>query len=186
MSEVDLAVEIRDRAVQVLIEQNTLAGDRVEAERVDPVESGDTPRIIVFADETANTDSQAGTAPAFGVTLNLAIDCLVEHAQRVDVMRALDLLVYQVKEALFGDAAWVKLSQNLGSYRTARKFEGRNNLILGTARILIACTWRATYRPRIDRPLKTITLSPLPTTPPHATPLGPPSDSPTVKIILPT
>ncbi len=44
-------------------------------------------------------------------------------------------------------------------------------MITGEARVLLTCTWRETYPPRIRTPLKTITASPLPTTPPGATPL---------------
>jgi len=184
----DLAVVIRDEAVRILIERHTLAGHHVEAERVDPIESGDMPRIAVFGDTKGQTDSAGGTAPAFGVTLTLAIDCFVEQAQQADAVREIDLLVWQVKEALLGDGCWVKLSENIRSLDVTKKFRGDATLIIGEARVLMTCTWRETYRPRIHTPLATITFNPLPTTPPGATPIGPPrtDGEPTFEIILPT
>jgi hypothetical protein len=187
IDDIDYAVRIRDAAVTVLLAQNTLAGANVEAERIDPVESGDTPRIIVVADETAESDDPAGALPVFRVTLHLSVECFVERARKQDAVKDLDCLVSQVKEALFGDPGWVSLPQNIASYSTARKFEGRDRQIVGQARLLITCTWRASYPPRVTTPLDTVTFSPQKPTAAGATPLAPQrtDGNPAVEISLP-
>ncbi len=70
------------------------------------------------------TASQGGTAPSFDTTLTLAIDCFVERAKLEDVREDLDLLAWQVKEALLGDAGWVSLSaEHRVAAGSPRKFE---------------------------------------------------------------
>lgn len=155
----DQATEIREAAVASLLAYQTIAGDRVESERVDPVESGDTPRLIVMADDAAEGISRGGAAPAFRTTLTLMIHAQVEHAQRGDAVAALDTLIAQVKDALLGDPDWVRLSENIPSLRVTRSFKGDNARIIGDGRIVITCTWIEIYPPRITTPLSTVTLT---------------------------
>jgi hypothetical protein len=165
----DHTAAIREAAVVSLLAYGVTTTDGavpVESERVDPVEDGDMPRIVVFADENATTASAAGTAPAFDVTATLVIQVLAQRAARADAVADLDAMIAQVKDCLFGDPAWVKLSQNIGSVRVSRslRFEGRR--VLGDARIQIECAWREIYPPRVAMPLSNITLT---TAPPSGT-----------------
>jgi hypothetical protein len=152
-------VRVRDAAVAVLRDYGTIAEDRIEAERIDPVGSGDMPRVSVFADESGETASRAGTAPAFDMTGHLVLQCLVERATKDEAIADLDLLIWQVKEALFSDAAWVKLTANIASVTTQRSFRGDRDMILGDGRLRIDVTWRDLYPPRITQMLSKMTVT---------------------------
>ena len=143
----DQAALIRSTAAQLLAAANTIAGPRVEQERVDGVTEGDTPRLIVFADQSAQTDSQAGTALNFQVTVNIVVQALVEDAILADAVGKLDTLTAQVKAALFTAPAFTMLMQNVASYRVTASYKQGGAYIAGDARILITGTWRETYNP---------------------------------------
>lgn len=166
----DLAAQIRDAAVASLLAYGTLAGANVERERFDPVESGDMPRLIIFADDTATVASAAGTAPAFDVTMTLMVDALTERAARDDAVADIDALVAQVKDCLLGDASWVALSQSVTGVAVTRLFKPQDQMIVGAARIRMTMTWRELYPPRVVQPLATIDITlgspPAPPAPP--------------------
>lgn len=143
----DQAALIRSTTANILLAANTLAGDRVEQERVDGVAEGDTPRLIVMADQTAQTDSQAGTALTFQVTANLIVQALVEDTLLSNVVAKLDTLTAQIKDALFCDPAFTMLFQNVSSFRVVSLFKDGGAYITGDAHILISGTWREVYNP---------------------------------------
>lgn len=151
----DQAALIRSTVAQILVAADTIAADRVEQERVDSVESGDSPRIVIIADHTAQTDSQGGTAVVFQVTLNLSIQMLVEDARLVGVLAKADTLTAQVKNALFCAPAFTTLVQNVASYRVVSAFKQGGDYIQGDVRLMITATWRETYNPAAS-PLSTI------------------------------
>ena len=165
----DLTAQIRDAAVVSLTTYGIAAAGAfcpVEAERVDPVEDGNMPRVIVFADDNGTTASAAGTAPAFDVTASFIVQCLAQRAARADCVADIDALVAQVKDCLFGDPAWVAMSQNISSMRVSRSFRFEGHRVLGDARVMIECTWREIYQPRVVTRLITVTET---TTPPAGT-----------------
>ncbi len=139
----------------------------VEAERIDPLETEDVPRIVVYTDDSASTDSQGGTAPAFAVTAQIVVQAVVAGARKADALARLDTLIAQVKDCLFSDPAWVRLFGVAGSMRTQRAVRGEGKQSLADGRILIECGWREIYKPRVTTPLSTATLT---TTPPDGTP----------------
>ncbi len=143
----DQAALIRSTVAAILIGANTIAADRVDQERVDTIESGDSPRIIIIADHTANTDSQGGTAVVFQVTLNLSIQMLVEDAALTGVLAKADTLTAQVKNALFCAPAFTMLIQNIASYRVVSAFKQGGDYIQGDVRLMVTATWREIYNP---------------------------------------
>lgn len=165
----DMLTSLRDAAVASLLAYGTLAFDAVEAERIDTVPSGSMPRVLVFADEEGQAKSRGGTAPAFDMTGTLIVQCLVERAQRADAVADLDALIAQVKDCLFGDPAWTKLSGPIGSVATQRSFKMQGERIVGDGRVRITLSWIDKYPPRITTPLNTIdiTIGP-PLSPPGA------------------
>lgn len=166
----DLTTLIRDRAVLSLAGYPLTLDGRpvpVEAERIDVVETGATPRVIVYADENATSKSRGGTAPAFDVTMQMVVQCLVSRATRADAVADIDALIAQVKDGLLRDPNWVKLMANVHSFRVQRSFKPEGDLIIGDGRLLIEGGWTEIYRPRVSQPLSTITLT---TTPPAGTP----------------
>ncbi len=140
----------------------------MERERVDPVQAGDMPRLILYADDDATGASSAGTAPALDVTLTLIVQALTERATRDDAVADIDALVAQVKDCLLSDPGWVKLSQAIPSVRVQRSFKPQGEMIIGDARIQLTCTWREIYPPRVTQPLDliTVTIVPQPAPPP--------------------
>ena len=143
----DQAALIRFTTAQILRAAGAIAGDRVEQERVEGVAEGDTPRLIIFADQTAQTDSQAGTALTFTATINLVIQALVEDANLSDALDKLDTLTAQVKDTLFAAPTFTTLLQNVSSFRVTSTFKKGGAYTTGDARILITGTWRETYNP---------------------------------------
>ena len=131
----------------------------VEIERATVVEDGAMPRILLYADDEAVTESRGGTAPAFEVTMTLVVQALAQRAVLADCIADIDAMVAQIKDCLFGDPAWVKLSQNLGSVKTKRQFKAEGRRFLGDARVEIECSWKELYPPRVSQPLATVTLT---------------------------
>lgn len=148
----DQAALIRSTTAAILLAANTIAGTRVEQERTDPVAEGDTPHLIVQADQSAQTDSQAGTALTFVVTSNLIIQALVEDADLPAAVAKLDTLTEQVKDALFTSPQFTMLMQNVASFRVLSTFKSGSAYIVGDARIIITGTWRETYNPNVGVP----------------------------------
>jgi hypothetical protein len=147
----DQTAKLREGAVASLLAYGVWAAGKavpVESERVDPVQSLDMPRIIVFADDSGESASKGGTAPAFDVTATLVVQMLAERALRADAVADLDAMIAQVKDCLFSDPAWLALSANVASVRTTRSLKYRDAVVLGDARMQIDCTWKEIYLPR--------------------------------------
>lgn len=156
----DLAARVRDAAVASLTAYGILDAGRIEAERIDNVATGDMPRIVVFADETADSKSPAGTAPAFDVTIHLIVQALVERATKQDAIAQLDALIAQVKDGLLEDPEWVALTDAIHSVRTQRSYKHETERIIGDGRVQIDCVAKnILYRPRVTQPLKKITVT---------------------------
>ena len=155
----DYATQIREAAVASLIAYGTLAGSSVESERVDKVAPGDMPRLLVFGDDEASGQSEAGGPPVFEVTLTLVVQALVERAQKPDAVADLDTMIAQIKDALLSDPVWVKMSARIGSVRVTRAFRGEDQQIIGDARVQITCLCRETYPPRIPDTLGKIVFT---------------------------
>lgn len=131
----------------------------VEAERIDPVEVQDVPRIIVYTDDSASSDSRGGTAPAFAVTAQIVVQAVAAAALQADALAALDALIAQIKDGLLSDPDWVKQFANAASMRTQRAMRGDGAKSLADGRVLIECTWREIYPPRVTQKLATVTLT---------------------------
>ncbi len=160
---------LRDATVASLLAYGVVLGGvavPVEAERVDPLAIADVPRIVVYTDDSAATESRAGTAPAFAVTAQIVVQAVCAHAKQPDVLADLDALIAQIKDALLGDPVWVQNFAVCTSMRTQRAVRGESNQSLGDGRVLFECSWREIYPPRITQPLATVTLT---TSPPAGT-----------------
>ena len=114
-----LAIDIPQVTVRVLKAQRTLAGDAVEADRIDGVASGDMPRLLVFWREEGEDVSGGSGPPAFAMELTLVVQALVERAARDDAVRDLDTMILQTQLALLEDPEWNRLAA-IGSMRVAR------------------------------------------------------------------
>ena len=161
-----LGVVLREATVAVLLAAGTTAGAAIESERIDAVAEGDMPRVLVFADADAEGVGGGGTAPAFDVTLNLVVQCLVEAARHPDAVAALDLLMMQVQDALLSDPTWLSLGAAVKNVKTTRSLKPEGDRVVGDGRLQIALTWTEIYRPRVTQPLSLITVA---TTPPAGT-----------------
>ena len=159
MSSTDQLAQIRDTAVAILLAANTDAADRVERERIDATQPGDTPRLIIYADDDAQSEAPAGTAPRFHVTGTLIIQMLVEAARKDDAVSRLDNLVQQVKLGLFCQPSFTTLCDQIASYKVSRSFKDSSSLIVGDARMQITLTWRETYEPDLTTELTAINLT---------------------------
>jgi hypothetical protein len=84
-----LAIDIPQVTVRVLKAQRTLAGDAVEADRIDGVASGDMPRLLVFWREEGEDVSGGSGPPAFAMELTLVVQALVERAARCPARRSI-------------------------------------------------------------------------------------------------
>ena len=145
-----LAIDIPQVTVRVLKAQRTLAGDAVEADRIDGVASGDMPRLLVFWREEGEDVSGGSGPPAFAMELTLVVQALVERAARDDAVRDLDTMILQTQLALLEDPEWNRLAA-IGSMRVSREFKGDEQLILGDGRIEFVMRWRETTRPGLAR-----------------------------------
>ena len=154
-----LALDIRASTVSVLMAQNTLAGENVELDRVDGVEPGDMPRLIVFSEEEGAGVSSAGGPPAFDMTLTLVVQALVERAARDDVVRDLDTLILQTQLALLEDPVWNRLGGEVATMRVSRTFRGDADMIVGDGRIQFTLTWRENYETRLGPTLTGVNLN---------------------------
>lgn len=143
----DRAALIRSTTADILLAGNTIAGARVEQERVDGIAEGDTPRVIVIADQSAQTASPAGTALTFTVTLNLVIQAIVEDTDLSAAVAKLDTLTVQIKTMLLTAPAFTTLFSNVDSFRVTSSFKQGGAYITGDARILITGTWYEIYNP---------------------------------------
>ena len=139
----------------------------VEDERIDAIQSSVGQLISVFADESGATASRAGTAPAFDVTCQIIVQALVRRAGRADVVAGVDALIAQVKDCLFRDSEWLRLVQNISSTRVVRAFKPEAEQAVGDGRLLVECTWREIYPPRVVQQLGGVNFT---TTPPNGTP----------------
>jgi hypothetical protein len=162
----DEVSRLRERTVAVLLDYGTIAEHRVEAERIDPVPTTtgqappSMPAIIVFADETGDCASGAGTAPAFDVTCHLILQCLTQRAKREDAVADLDALIAQAKDALFADARWVRGITKIASYQTQRSFKRESEQVLGDGRVRIeVLIAKEIHRPRVETALDTIAIT---------------------------
>lgn len=155
----DQAARIRNVAVDVLRAQIPFSepAKQIEAERIDAVETGSMPRIVVYGDETATSRTAAGGPLGFEVTLNLGVEIFVERAQAADAVAALDLLIAQVKDALFSDPVWTQMFRHVPSFHTTRKYTS-DEMIVANARLLITCVWFENYPARPGTPLTTIAM----------------------------
>ena len=115
-----LAIDIPAMTVRVLKAQKTLAGEAVEADRIDGVGSGDMPRLLVFSHEEGQGISPAGGPPAFAMELTLVVQALVERASKEDVVRDLDTPLLQTQLALLEDPEWNRLVSEVASMRVSR------------------------------------------------------------------
>jgi hypothetical protein len=138
----------------------------VESERMDVVQNGDMPRILVFGDDSGQLVSKAGTAPAFDITGTLVIQCFAQRAVRTDVLADIDAMIAQVKDCLFCDAVWLALSSNVMQVRVTKIFKYQGERFVGDARVQIDLAWREVYPPRVTQALTKITLT---STPPAGT-----------------
>lgn len=143
----DHAAIIRDAARDVLLGADTIAQTRVKRERIDPIQPGEMPALIVLIDTNGQNQATAGTAPLFETEAEMVIHALVEEAAEDDAIDQLDLLIGQVKEALFCSASWLSMAGELRSYRVVRGYRADNTMIVGDARITINLAWRERIRP---------------------------------------
>lgn len=143
----DHAAALRCLTWSILTAAGTDAGDRVEQERIDPVQDGDVPRLVIFMDQSGQTDSPAGGPPRFTVTAQLTIQALVQDARLPRAVIALDRLVAQTKYVLLCNPDWVRMATNIQTIRVTNSFKGGGDLITGDARIQITMTWWETYAP---------------------------------------
>ena len=155
----DRAALLRSTTAQILAAAGTLAGTAVEEERIDPIEPGDTPRIVIFCDQSGDTDSQAGTNPRFKVTANLTIQAITQRARQADVLADLDTMVAQIKYALFCNPAWIALTQTIATFRVASSFKTGGDYVTGDARLQLTLTWFESYEPDITTPFSTIRVT---------------------------
>lgn len=162
LAESGLGLILREATMGALRAFGTIAGDKVESERVDGVQMGDTPRIVVFADEDAESAGSGGSAPAFDCTANVLVQCLVERPRKLDALADLDLLMLQVRDCLLGDPVWPTLAGEIKSVRATRVFKADRDLILADGRIQMTLTWTEQYTPRVTMALNTVTLTTTP------------------------
>jgi hypothetical protein len=152
-----LAIDIPQVTVRVLKAQRTLAGDAVEADRIDGVASGDMPRLLVFCREEGEDVSGGSGPPAFAMELTLVVQALVERAARDDAVRDLDTMILQTQLALLEDPEWNRLAA-IGSMRVSREFKGDEQLILGDSRIEFVMRWRESYQTRLGPVISGVNL----------------------------
>ena len=152
-----LAIDIPQVTVRVLKAQRTLAGDAVEADRIDGVASGDMPRLLVFWREEGEDVSGGSGPPAFAMELTLVVQALVERAARDDAVRDLDTMILQTQLALLEDPEWNRLAA-IGSMRVSREFKGDEQLILGDGRIEFVMRWRESYQTRLGPVISGVNL----------------------------
>jgi hypothetical protein len=152
-----LAIDIPQVTVPVLKAQRTLAGDAVEADRIDGVASGDMPRLLVFWREEGEDVSGGSGPPAFAMELTLVVQALVERAARDDAVRDLDTIILQTQLALLEDPEWNRLAA-IGSMRVSREFKGDEQLILGDGRIEFVMRWRESYQTRLGPVISGVNL----------------------------
>ncbi len=125
-----------------------------EAERMDPLDWRDLPRIVVLADEQATLKSQGGGAPSLAITANVVIQCLSAQARKDDALAEIDAMIAQVKDCLLRDPAWTAAMWRLQEIRTQRSFRPENALVIGDGRLLLTCELGiVTYSPRVTVPL---------------------------------
>ena len=153
----DHAALIRSTTTAILAAAGTIAGTSVDQERIDPIEPGDMPRLIVFMDQSGETDSQAGPAVRFKMTGNLTIQALVQRARLADAVTDLDTLVAQTKYALLTSTPWVELTSNVPTLRVTSTFKSGGDYVTGDARLQITAIWFETYNPDVTTPLNRIT-----------------------------
>lgn len=171
------AAMLRDLTARTLIAQATLAEGRVEQERSLPLTDGEMPGIIVVTDESGEGQYQAG--PRFLVTGNLQIRCFVQRARLEDALTDLDTLIWQVKDALFGEPAWVRAANQILSFNVKALFKGNQNQQLGEAAIAIQCQWLERIALRDTVPLTGMNLTLQPGDPDVTRPVTAKFDFPT-------
>jgi hypothetical protein len=139
-----LAIDIPQATVRVLWAQRTLAGDAVEADRIDGVTSGDMPRLSVFWREEGEDGSGGSGLPAVGMEFPLACCRRWRNGRR---RRDLGSMILQTQLSLLEDPDWNRLAA-IGSIRVSREFKGDEQLILGDGRIEFAVRWRESDQTR--------------------------------------
>lgn len=152
-----LAIDIPKVTVRVLKAQRTLAGDAVEADRIDGVASGDMPRLLAFWREEGEDVSGGSGPPAFAMELTLVVQALVERAAQSDAVRDLDTIILQTQLALLEDPEWNRLAA-IASMRVSREFKGDEQLILGDGRIEFVMRWRESYQTRLGPVISGVNL----------------------------
>lgn len=162
---------LRGLTVTLLSQAATLAGANVQEEGIDENPAGTMPALVVMADQTAEGVSPAGTELRLHVTANLVIHAIVQRAKQPDAVRDLDVLVRQVKEALFCNPLWISQVEPVSSLRVVYAYRSAGEGFIGDARIVIAATWFETYDPVLGPGLQTVagTLIPPGNHPPNVT-----------------
>lgn len=145
------AAELRALTASVLAAQNTLAGTRVEQERMSPLVAAEIPHLNVFMDESGEAEYQGYVR--FRVTGKLQIKATAQRARLADAIDDLDTLVAQVKDALWGDPAWVRLANQVLSFSVQCNYRADADLHQAEALIQMSCEWREEALPRAAGPL---------------------------------
>ena len=133
------AAYLRELTADTLISQQTLAEYRVEQERTLPLADGELPHLNVFADESGDGVYQGG--PTFRVTGKLQIKATVQRARFEDCRNDLDTLIFQVKDALFGEPAWIKTANQMLNFAVTASYKSNDNQHYAEALITISCQW---------------------------------------------
>jgi hypothetical protein len=152
------AYDIQDAAVAVLRSQATLAGDNVEADRIDPLPAGGAPHIIVYAGTEATPFSTAGGPPAFVQRCTMVVQCLVSRADKDTARADVNAMIAQVHLALLEDPVWTRMPAIVESMRVTRTFTGSTGLVEADGRIEFVLTWREDYQVRVATPLNLLML----------------------------
>lgn len=132
---------IRERVHALLVTANTLAGERVWREHLDPPRLVDLPSILIQVDSSGQNQSTAGGPPTLDMTGDLLVLGRVAHAKASVAVAAVDTLAGQIAAALIESPVLLGLCR-LQSVRLGRTFRSDNDLLIGEARLVLSLLWR--------------------------------------------
>ena len=141
------AAMLRSLTASTLAAYGTLAGSHVEQERQLPLAPTELPHLNVFVDESGEARYQGG--PQFTITAKLQIKATSQRAVLSDALGDLDTLVWQIKEALFGNPAWIIAANQVLSFNVTNVIKSDASLHQAEALVTFNCQW-----------LETITIPP--------------------------
>jgi hypothetical protein len=173
---------MRDLAVTLLQQANTLAADRVESNRATDVDEDEMPFLGVYTGQELKLSATQGTNPIFQVTLTLHVDVRVAHADLAAAEYMLDALIGQVQDALLTSAAfWMPQPNGSRLVRNVAKIEIHSGVKqdaevnYGVGQVSFDVEYSDSYAIAITQPLDTITFTSTPNEAPPAVPALPPN-----------